>query len=42
MARVPWCGSDVCEAAAAFAERCLQRDDSLFMRGRPVVTLEHA
>ena len=42
VARVPWCGSEVYEAAEAFAERCLLRDDSLFTPGRPVATLEHA
>ncbi len=40
--RVPWCGPEVYEAAEAFAERCLLRDDSLFTPGRPVATLEHA
>lgn len=42
MARVPWCGAEVYEAAESFAERCLRRDDSLFTPGRPVATLEHA
>src|SRR5690349_18151613 len=42
VARVPWCGSEVYEAAEAFAERCLLRDDSLFTPGRRVATLEHA
>ena len=42
MARVPWCGAEVYEAAAAFSERCLVRDDSLFTPGRIVSTLEHA
>jgi hypothetical protein len=42
MARVPWCGAEAYEAAEAFADRCLVRDDSLFTPGRPVATLEHA
>src|SRR3954451_22310613 len=42
VARVPWCGDEVYEAAHAFADRCLVRDDSLFTPGRPVATLEHA
>jgi hypothetical protein len=42
MARVPWCGAEVYEAAEAFADRCLVRDDSLFTPGRPVAMLENA
>jgi hypothetical protein len=32
----------VYEAAAAFAERCLRRDDSLFTPGHPIATLANA
>jgi hypothetical protein len=39
---VPWCGAEVYEAAEAFADRCLVRDDSLFTPGRPVAMLENA
>jgi hypothetical protein len=30
VARAKWCGDDIYDAAAAFKERCLLRDDSLF------------
>lgn len=30
MARAKWCGAEIYDAAAAFKERCLVGDDSLF------------
>lgn len=41
MARAKWCGNEIYDAAAAFKERCLIRDDSLFTPGSGVWTPAH-
>ncbi len=41
MARAKWCGSEIYDVAAAFKERCLVGNDSLFAPGSGVWTPEH-
>jgi hypothetical protein len=41
VARAKWCGDEIYAAAAAFKERCLVRDDSLFAPGSAIWTPAH-
>jgi hypothetical protein len=41
VARAKWCGDEIYDAAAAFKERCLVRDDSLFAPGSAIWTPAH-
>ena len=42
MARAKWCGDEIYDAASAFKERCLIRNDSLFAPGSGAWTPAHA